>query len=235
MKGFAICPKCGQRLSFELDEKSLSNAGGLIPITIIHGYPDAHALVVYVDQTGANRGYEIIENLVDLRTSFSPKEATKILGVKRVAKILAGIVGEFNLFIKADHETLKLLHILLSQIMKNEFFRIVSNERFADYVIDFLTKKKVYVPGEKYFRKIINKALEYSDNGFADMLSVQVNRTRMKISELINMLEKREYTEKEIKEILELDDEEFKIALEYIKAKKPVLVNRIIRTALDIF
>jgi len=235
MQGFVICPKCGQKLTFEVADDSFDESPvGLIPITIIHGYPDAHALVVYVDKSGANRGYEIIENLVDLRSSFNAKEIIKIIGIDYVSKILAGIAGGFNLYIKADTETLKILHILLSQILKNEFLRIVSDERFADFRIDFITRKTSKIPGEKFFKKIIENSMRLSSESVTNFLSIQVSRIRAKFSELERMLQKREHPMKEILSILNIEKDEFKLFKKWLEIKNSKLANKILYSALDV-
>jgi len=235
MKKSIVCPKCNKVLYYEINDKMMSKTVGLIPITIIHGYPDAHALVVYVDSNGANRGYEIIENLVDLRTSYNSKEVIRIIGDDKIAKIIAGIIGGYNLYINGDPESIKLLHLFLTKILKNQFFSIVDNEKLADVKINLMSKKNPKLPGEKYIMSLINEGMNLSESGYINMLSVKISRLKTKIRRVIELLEKRSWSKSELMSELEINDKELELIRQFIKSKRPDLYGKIINSIFDVF
>ena len=224
-------------LYYEINDKMRSKArvSGLVPITIIHGYPDTHALVVYVDANGANRGYEIIENLVDLRVSYKSREIIKIIGEDKVAKIIAGIIGGYNLYIEGDPESIKLLHLLLAKILKRQFFSIVDNEKLADVKISLMSKKNPKLPGEKYVLSLLKEGKDLSDDGYINMLSVRISQLKTKIRSVIDMLETRAWSKTDLMNELEVNEKEFELVKQFIKSKRPDLLDKIITSILDIF
>ncbi len=235
MRRSLICPKCKKTLYYEIDDNSAMKSGGLIPITIIHGYPDAHALVVYVDTNGANRGYEVIENLVDLRSNFDAREILNIIGEKKIAKIIASIVGGLTLYIEGDPESIKLLHIFLSKILKNQFFSLADNEKLADIKISIIKKKNnPKVPGEKYILSLLRKGRKMSESGYVNMLNVEISKLKTKIRKVIDVLERRNISKTELMEELEINDREFELIIQFIKTKRPNLIKNLVDSLLDI-
>lgn len=235
LKRSIVCPKCNKVLYYEVNKSFLVKSGGLIPITIIHGYPDAHALVVYVDSNGANRGYEIVENLVDLRSKYDIREIIRIIGEDKLAKVIAGIVGGFNLFIDGDPESIKLLHIFLSKVLKNQFFSIVDNEKLADIKINIMMKKNPKLPGEKYILSLLKKGRDLTEDGYVNLLSVEISKLKTKIRQVIELLDTREYSKSELLAKLEINEKEFELIKQFIRSKRPDLSDKIVSSILDLF
>lgn len=229
-----MCPKCNKVLYYEINKEIASKTGGLIPITIIHGYPNAHALIVYIDSNGANRGYEIIENLIDLRTSYNLKEIVKIIGEDKIAKIIAGIIGGYNLYIDGDPESIKLIHLFLAKILKDQFFSIVDNEKIADVKINLIGKKNPKLPGEKYILSIIRSNANLSNDGYVNMLSVKISQLKTKISKAIEFLEARSWSRSELMSKLEINDDELELIKQFIRSRRPDLLERIISSIFDV-
>jgi len=156
------CPLCKMILEANIDKEYLQKSpSGITPIAFTHGEPK-HVLVVYLDRQGFQRGYEVFESVVDAEINID--DIIEIIGKKNLARLLAAILQDAEIYVRIDKVTAEIIQKLLTLIGNKRFIKIVNSPKEAEYKFDFITGKFDKVIGEKYFLKVLNKLEKLTSN-----------------------------------------------------------------------
>ncbi len=205
------CPECGETLEASVQEKYLlASKTGITPIAFTHGNPE-HVLIIYLDKAGNHRGYEILKSVVSSELVFD--DILYIIGKKELARLLAAIVQEAEIYVNIDVTTGRFLQKFLTIIGQKKLIRIVNEPKKAKYIFDFLRKKTDKVIGEKYFIRILSKAEKLASNrSKLSFLEMTINKLNSLINEAKQIIEtERISPEKILKAKVNLDSDAWEI------------------------
>ncbi|MGQ4892714.1 MAG: hypothetical protein ACP6IP_09555 [Candidatus Njordarchaeia archaeon] len=205
------CPQCGEKVSAEIDVEYLKKSeSGLTPVAFPHGNPK-HILVLYLDRQGRHRGYEILNSVVE--STINVDDLIKMIGKKELARLLAAVIQDAEIYINMDRTTARLLQKFLVLIGHRKFVKLVYDKKRAKYRFDLIRRKTDKVVGEKYFLRVLNQLNKLSDNqSKLALLKMAVSKISSLYQEAKGILEKAEVSpEKVIKAKLDLDSESWEL------------------------
>jgi len=172
------CPKCGEKITINVNPSQLDYKGGIAAVTILHGSPP-HAAIVYVDKNGNVRSVEVPEMALVVGDTGAPKpprrepvaEETLLIDPNEFVKKFGNeVLAQFLFYITANtpiyvvttdstEEVTKLFDALVKYLDFNtvlEFNKIINRRGFS------LLDSKFYLVNEP---KLKNSLVYYVATG----------------------------------------------------------------------
>ena len=219
------CPRCGDTrvVKIPYDRFMANEQGGLLKIAFNHV---DHIFVVWIDSSGTQRAAEVYDNIENLTSkhredAISLSDLINFLGKRSLAKILAGTVAGYKVFLELDRKSMRVIDFLLTFFLK-EFPTIVNKKEEAEVIIDNFQEKGDKVPGEGYFLDVLDTIEKINDRKMQyTKLQISVDKVREQTEFLRDELLRKGGTVSiiQIKKILRIDDNEL----------LAIIVNRLVR------
>lgn len=181
------CPACGEEITAMVKLKKK----GLTTVSILHGEPK-HVLVLYIDNRGVIRGYEVISEIIEIGTPFL-KEFASAIGEKALAVLLYAALSEKKVFPEiSDKELLRAFYALVQELGISDI--VVNSAEKASLVFNPTTLKEPEI-NLSALVKIVKEGLEKSKSGkgFAIYLRMNIVRLKEALFKLKQKIEKNEH------------------------------------------